>query len=145
MLFDHGNKGARWCRDEIARVTGISRSVEATERHANRIGAPMVVYEVCPVCGRATRVMPYKGMCRACNYERLYKEQAAFATQIKAEILKGGESDAERVNRRKYNALRGQNGRACKEHGLPTYRETKCVHLADLSEEMSEPRSEARF
>lgn len=120
VLYEHGSKGAAWCRDEIERQFGISRSVGATERRANRIGAPLVRYEVCPSCGRAARVMPYKGVCRACNAERLHHEQAVFATKIRRELAESEE--AGRRAERKYHALRKRNERFCEENGLPKYR-----------------------
>lgn len=125
VLWEHGNKGAAWCRDEIERAFGVSRSVTATQRRANRIGAPMIRYEICPCCGRAAKLMPYKGVCRACNAERLHHEQAVFATKIRRQLAESEEA-GKRENR-KYQALRKQNERFCDDHGIPKYRPKKVV------------------
>lgn len=146
VLWEHGNKGAEWCSREIEREFGIRRSPSAVQRHASRIGAPMLRYEICPACGRATRSMPSMGICRACNAEKLRQEQERFDTKIRAYVMKGGDEDAYRENSRKYDALRKRNERYCKAHGLASYRESRsgeCVRFADLSDEMSRPRSEA--
>ena len=147
ILRDHGNKGAEWCAREIEREFGIARSPAPVQRHASRIGAPLLRYEICPMCGRATRSMSRKGVCRACNAERLREEQERFDSKIRAYVTKGGDDDAYRENRRKYDALRKRNERYCREHGLPSFgewnSERKCAHSVDLSEKMSNPRSEA--
>lgn len=135
VLFDHGNKGAAWCRDEIERQFGASRSVSATQRRASRIGAPMAKYEVCPSCGRIARVMPTKGLCRACNAERLHHNQAVFATKIRRDMAESDEA-ANRANR-KYQALRKKNERFCEANGLPKYREKSCEDSVNLSRKMS--------
>lgn len=123
VLFDYGNKGACWCRDEIERRFGVSRSVKATQRRASRIGAPMIRYEICPSCGRMARLMPTKGVCRTCNAQRLHHEQAVFESKLKRELAANDE--AYRRENRKYQALRKKNERLCDEHGLPKYREKK--------------------
>lgn len=142
VLIDYGNKGAAWCRDEIERRFGIARSAEATQRRASRIGAPLAKYEICPSCGQAARLMSRKGLCRACNAQRLHHEQAVFATKIRRDL--SDNEEAARRETRKYQALRKKNERFCKEHGLPKYSEKSCVDSVDLSRKMSSTWSEGQ-
>lgn len=131
----HGHRGAEYCRNLIYKAYGVYRSVEATERHANRIKASMTVYQTCPECGRIVRKLNrYSGSCEACNYERLWRGQVEEQEKILKQLQKGGERHAIDTARRKYDAERQKNCRL---------RKKLCGDYVDLSESLSVPRSEA--
>lgn len=136
ILRIHGHRGAEFCRDLIARKFGVWRTVEATQRHASRIKAPLVVYQICPVCGRAERKLHRKtGVCEACNYDLLWKQQAEEAQRIISDFRKGGESNVVQASRRRYDAQRQKTTRT---------RQRFCGDSKNLSNGMSTPRSGRR-
>lgn len=136
ILRDHGNHGPEYCRNLIYKRFGILRSVEATQRHASRIGAAMFQYQSCPRCGRVVKRLNQKsGLCEVCNYERLFQEQLEAEHRIRQAINRGGEADAITTAKRLYDAQRKKVSRL---------RRSVCGDIVDLSAEMSRPRSEAQ-
>lgn len=128
VLFEHGNQGAEYCASLIARRFHVKRTPEATERHANRIGAPMVIYETCPECGRLVRKLNrLSGLCEECNSKRLASKWADIRKQLEEEI------DDDGAARKAYQRERAA---VCR------LRKNDCEGFVDLSENLSIRRSE---
>lgn len=132
ILFEYGSHGAKYCAEIIARRFHVFRSAEATQRHAYRIGAPMVVYETCNECGRTVkRLNRLSGLCPVCNAHKLWLEAVEEERRI-IEKLGGGEDDeAYKREKRRYDAQRRKNARL----------RERCGDSVGLSKKMSNPRS----
>lgn len=114
MLVENAQKGAKFCRDEIAREFGVKRSVEATRRHANRLGVVTMVITICPHCGRPARKLNRRsGLCKTCNIKELAQKQreknSVLLMQAK-EIDEGRESEYVEA-KREYDKERQANKR----------------------------------
>ena len=134
ILRLYGHRGVKFCRDYIHKVFGVYRSIEATQRHASRIKALMIVYEICPECGRAAKKLNRNtGVCEACNYERLWKEQVEEEQRIIRDLQKGGAENAVLQAKRRYDAQRQKVSRL--------RRKAECRDFVDLSGEVSSRRS----
>ncbi len=149
LLRQFGHLGAEACREIIYRRTGVARSVDATERHANRIGASLVRYETCPQCGRKVeRLNKCTGLCKTCNERHLLEGQRRHNIRLLREVRRRQEDGEYERYAREHATVRQENSRLAREHGLPTLREWKreggCEEIVDLSVEMSVPRSEPR-
>lgn len=132
ILYTYGHRGAEYCRNLIFKLYRVRRSVEATERHANRIHASMTKYSVCPVCGRIERKLNrHTGMCTVCNYDHLWREQIEKEVQIKKDLQKGGENVEGIKAKQRYRAQQRKNERL-----------SKYGNIVDLSESLSAPSSE---
>ena len=112
VLWEHGNEGPRSCADIIRRRYGVARTPEAVRRHAYRIGAPIVEYEICVGCGGKTRSADDEGLCRACHQRRVADEYKARSSAIRRELEEEA-VEAERA-RREYDRERK---RASRERG----------------------------
>ncbi len=97
ILREYGNLGAEECRKMIFRRTGVLRSVESTKRHAYRIGAPLIKYEICPSCGRKVRKLKPSGLCTVCNERYLAQKQRELVSKLEQQ-LKEDTSSHEYVN-----------------------------------------------
>ena len=148
ILREFCHMGAEACRDIIGQRTGIVRSVDATWRHANRIGASCFQFAICPRCGRkAKRLMPETGLCKACNELHRAEEQRRFNIRLSKEInmLEKGIDYEYVANKRRHDAIRQENSRLCRRHGLPGLRERKsCGDSVDLSKSLSKGRSDGQ-
>lgn len=114
MLVENANRGAEFCRDLIASQFGIHRSVEATRRHANRLGVITLKIDTCPHCGQPTRKLnKLTGLCATCNMKELAQKQHARNTELLAQARKtdGGRSIEFREAKREYDRERQANGR----------------------------------
>ena len=145
LLRECSHLGFEACRDLIYQRFGVMRSVEAVKRQAYRIGASTVRYEVCPECGRKVgRLNTETGLCKACNERYRAEEQRLLNVQIIKEIrsIENGSDYEYIVNKRRHAAIRKENSRLCKRHGLPGMRERKRGDFVDLSLDLSNRRSD---
>lgn len=127
ILFQYGNHGAEYCARLIAKKFRIHRSAEATKRHANRIGASVMVYSVCHRCGNSVRKLNRNsGLCETCNYRALTER-----LQILRDTLKGGDQNAYQQAKRNYDSERQAFSREKRRNG----------DFVDLSPKMSPTRS----
>lgn len=136
ILFEHGNRGAKYCAELIARRYHVRRTPEATRRHAYRIGIPMAIYETCHECGRAVKKLNRRsGLCPPCHAHKLWLAAVEEEQEIITNLRKGGEDDAAyKREKRRYDAQRQKNSRLRKQ----------CGDSVGLSTEMSHRRSEAQ-
>lgn len=146
ILGEFGHLGAEACREIIYQRTGVRRTVDATWRHASRIGASCFKYVTCPRCGRhGKKLNEETGLCRACNELQRSEDQRRLNVQIYREIrnMENGTDYEYNVNKRRHDAIRQANSRLCRKHGLPGLRERKRRgEFVDLSKEMSNSSSE---
>lgn len=132
ILRIHGHRGPEYCRNLIFKTFGIYRSVTATQRRASRIKAPLIRYEICPECGRIERRLNRNtGLCDACNYERLWREQVEEEQRILEQLNKGGETNGITKAKRQYDAQRQKVSRLRRRNG----------NSVDMSRKKSNPRS----
>jgi len=146
LLKECSHLGFEACRDLIYQRFGVRRSVEATKRQAYRIGASTVRYVVCPECGRKAARLNYEtGLCKACNERYRAEEQRLLNIQIVKEIrsIENGGDYEYIANKRRHDAIRQENSRLCRKHGLPGMRERKRGDSVDLSLGLSNGRSGA--
>lgn len=130
ILYEYGNKGPEYCARLISQRFHVHRSAEATKRHANRIGASMMVFSVCPRCGNAVRKLNRSsGFCATCNY-RFLTEQLKRTR----ETLKGGDFDGYQEAKRGYDRERQAASREKRRYG----------DKVDMSPKMSLTRSEGK-
>lgn len=113
LLVENADKGAKKCRDLIALKCGVSRSVEATRRHGNRLGLTLIEITRCPHCGRAAKLNKRSGLCMTCNVKELrQRQQAINSVLIQQKRMIDGGAESEYIEARKeYDALRQTNGR----------------------------------
>lgn len=134
ILREFGHRGAEYCRNLIFKKFGILRSVEATQRQASRINAPLAQHQTCPVCGRIERKLNRNsGLCEACNYERLWREQVEEEIRIRRELQRGGDEGAALQAKRKYDAQRRK---------VTRLRKRAYGEYVDMSKKMSSPCSD---
>lgn len=127
ILQENGNLGARKCRDLIHKQYGIYRSVEATERHAYRIGVSVMRYQTCPGCGRPVRKLnTYSGYCQACHYKQKAQEEREFNIKLHRELSGRKNGDDSHEYKKAYDALRQENSRLCRHNNLPNKQQRKC-------------------
>lgn len=107
VLWEHGNEGADRCAAIIRNLYGVSREPEAVRRHAYRIGAPMLRYEICPDCGRKVKSLTREGVCRVCHQRQLADRQRERNARLMREIARSDEAEYEAA-RREYDRLRQQ-------------------------------------
>lgn len=145
ILEEFGNLGAEACRGIIYQQTGVMRTVDATERHAYRIGVSCFQCEICPRCGKHDKKLNEKtGLCRACNELQRAEDQRRLNIRIYREIrnLENGTDYEYKANKRRNAAIRQENSRLCRKHGLPGLRERKRHgEFVDLSESLSKSMS----
>ena len=94
-LMEHCHEGAERVADAMRRRFGVARTPEAVRHHAYRIGAPLVVYEICPECGRKVSKLVPSGMCYQCNQHVLAEGHRRTCDELREEI-KRNESRRER-------------------------------------------------
>lgn len=110
-LLEHCNEGPERIADAMRRRFGVSRSPEAVRRHAYRIGAPLVVYEVCPQCGGRRERLLRTGVCYQCNQHNRAEEQRRRNDQLRREIRESASPEAKRKADREYDAARAEASR----------------------------------
>lgn len=102
-------------------------------------------YSTCPRCGRKCKTLNAEtGLCRACNELQRTEDQRRLNVQIYREIhaLENGTDHEYIVNKRRHDAIRQENSRLCRKHGLPGLRERKRRgDFVEMSKEMSNRRS----
>lgn len=109
VLWEHGNEGPARCADIIRRRFGVARTPEAVRRHAYRIGAPIIEYDICVGCGGKTRSADEEGLCRACHQRKLADEYKRANGAVLREIEEE-RREAERA-RREYDRERQRASR----------------------------------
>lgn len=113
ILVKNSNRGAEFCRDLIEDQYGIKRTIEATRKHANRLGLTLRKVTVCPHCGRGARLNRLSGLCPTCNMVELKEKQK----QINSELISQMKNDERKPNdtfvkaQKEYDALRQSNRR----------------------------------
>lgn len=133
-MREYGHRGAEYCRNLIFKQFGVYRSVQATQRHASRISAPMLQYQTCPVCGRVARKLNRNtGICEACNFDRLWREQVEEERRIREYLARGGENNGALMAKRRYDAQRRKVARL---------RKKTCGDIVDMSTKLSSPWSD---
>lgn len=86
VLWEHGHEGAERCAAIIGHRFGVARTPEAVRRHAYRIGAPIIAYEVCPRCGARVDHLSPHGTCYACSRRELAEAQRCRNDALRAEL-----------------------------------------------------------
>lgn len=126
ILMECGNHGPDECAEIIYARTGRRHTVEAVRRHAYRIGASLVVYSICPGCGKkAAKVNKHDGLCRTCHERELAQEQRRINSKLRAEIAALDSEDEYRRAVSEHAKVRQENSRLCRKYGLPGKRERK--------------------
>lgn len=129
VLRDYGSLGAERCREIIGEECGIWRSVDATQRHAYRIGADITSWEVCPHCGRRVkRLSDRDGLCPICVQREAAEQHRRYYQWLLDEESRREFEEAKREHER----VRKQSSGYAKKHGLPSKREWNAAHR-DLS------------
>lgn len=108
VLWEHGHEGAERCADIIRHRYGVARTPEAVKRHAYRIGAPMVRYEICPACGGKHPYLGRDGLCHACHNELKAEEQRRRNDELRAELRRAESAEERRRAERGYDAARAE-------------------------------------
>ena len=103
VLWEHGNEGAERCAAIIGNRYGVARTPEAVRRHAYRIGAPIVRFEICVGCGGKASRVDDEGLCRTCHQKRVTELYRQRAERARAGI---DSDDGLAAARREYDALR---------------------------------------
>lgn len=124
ILRTCGSLGVEYCVREIHRQCGVIRSAEATKRHASRIGASLLVYTICPRCGKPVKqANKQTGLCRVCNERERTERQEAFNTTIRREIRELNDEREYQDAKRNHARIRKENSRLCRAYGIKTMRE----------------------
>lgn len=110
VLWENGHEGAEKCAAIIWNRYGIARSAEAVRRHAYRIGAPIIRYEICPECGRKVKTLTREDVCRVCHQRMLADRQRERNARILHELSQPDDEEYETA-RREYDRLRQQHHR----------------------------------
>lgn len=92
VLMLHGHEGAERCAAIMRHRFGVRRTPDAVKRHAYRIGAPMVRYEICVTCGGKTDSADADGNCPICHVKALTERRRAETERIRDEIRRSGKS-----------------------------------------------------
>ena len=125
MLRANAHMGARMCRDLIYEEYGIYREIEATKRHALRIGVSLRKYEICPKCGgRSLEVEQATGFCKVCFMKSKVRQEKALQQQMRREALRKENHEYSEA-RRQYLTLQRANQRFAKTNNLPNKRQRK--------------------
>lgn len=119
VLWEHGHEGVERCAEIIGERFGVVRTAEAVRRHAYRIGAPVIVYEICPTCGRKVDYLGRYGVCNACRARDLADAQRRKRDELLAEIRTSRTGGDVREAEREYARERQANARLRRKHGLP--------------------------
>lgn len=119
ILWEHGNEGAARCAAIMRHRFGVSRSAEAVRRHAYRIGAPIIAFEVCPRCGARCDHLSPSGMCFACTRRELAEAQRMRNDALRAELRANApDGEAGRKADREYAAERAKAHRLRRRLGV---------------------------
>lgn len=111
VLWEHGHEGAERCAAIIRHRFGVSRTPDAVKRHAYRIGAPMLKYEICPRCGGAVAYLSRDGICYACRQRDNAERERRKVDALKAQLRDAESPGARRKAEREYDAARTQASR----------------------------------
>ena len=134
VLWEHGHEGAERCAAIIRNRYGVARTPEAVKRHAYRIGAPIVQYEICPRCGSRVQHLGPHGVCYPCRQAEHAEEQRAENRAILAEIRGERDGEAARNAERDYEKWRKVNSRLRKKHGIEPRRKRYGGSAKDVTE-----------
>lgn len=108
FLMQHGNRGADWCRKEIAKRFRTKRSRNAVKVHASKLGVSLRKFRAveCPECHlEFTKLVPSTGMCRECTARANLAQLELRKQRIQRNDMNDRSEEVERI-RRKANALR---------------------------------------
>lgn len=108
FLMQNGNRGAEWCRKEIAKRFHTKRTRRAVEIHASKLGVSLRKFRAveCPECHlEYTRLVPSTGMCRECTARANIEQLERRKQKILRNDADSKSEEVERI-RRKANALR---------------------------------------
>ena len=117
--MEHCNEGVEAVAEAMRRRFGVDRSPEAVRRHAYRIGAPLVEYEICPSCGGKFDHLTRDGVCRRCRTGELAKLQRKRNDALREEIRANQSPEALRKAEREYEKERAQATRLRRKLRLP--------------------------
>ena len=109
-LWEHCNEGAERIAKSMRARFGVARTAEAVRRHAYRIGAPLVVYEICPECGAKVDHVCRSGMCYRCTQLSNAEAQRRRNDELRAQLRANAERDVRRAER-EYDAARAEASR----------------------------------
>lgn len=110
-LWEHCNEGPEKVAAAMRRRFGVARSPEAVRRHAYRIGAPLVEYEICPHCGGKYDHLGRDGVCYGCRQRELAEEQRRRNKALRDEIRANQSPQERRKAEREYDAARAEASR----------------------------------
>ena len=111
VLWEHGHEGPERCADIIRHRYGVARTPEAVRRHAYRIGAPIICYEICPSCGGKFDHLGREGICYGCRQRELAKAARRENDLIRAEIRANQSAIERRKAEREFEAARAERAR----------------------------------
>lgn len=119
ILYTYGNLGVEELRRLLHSRCGVIRSEDAIKRHAYRIGASLIRYEVCVNCGRRVQKLKPDNLCTTCHTRRLTERQHQRNAKLMQELREREEQTNEyKAAQRAYNAAKKANSRLCKKHDL---------------------------
>ena len=110
-LMEHCNEGVERVADAMRHRFGVSRTPEAVRRHAYRIGAPVVEYEICPRCGGKHDHLGREGICYQCRQRELAEAQRNRNEELRREINDNNSKKSRRRAEREYEAARAEASR----------------------------------
>lgn len=130
VLRECSFRGAGYAAREIFNRCGVAHSVRAVETRASRIHCSLAVQTVCPQCGAVgLSINRQTHMCPRCTEAYHVEQELAFREALEAE-REQAENEAAEL-RRERDALRQQNSRLKRKHGLKS---EKRHALPDLSQ-----------
>lgn len=109
--MEHCNEGPERIAAAMRHRFGVARTPEAVRRHAYRIGAPLVVYEICPECGGRYDHLGPEGVCYGCRQRELAFDQRRRNDEMRAQIEANQSPEARRRAEREYDAARAEAAR----------------------------------
>lgn len=110
-LMEHCNEGVERIADAMRRRFGVARTPEAVRRHAYRIGAPLVEYEVCGGCGRKVLKLTPEGVCYQCNQHALAEGHRRRCDELRDEIRRNESREERRRAERECDRERARASR----------------------------------
>lgn len=110
-LMEHCHEGAERVADAMRHRFGVSRTPEAVRRHAYRIGAEIIAYEICPQCGGKYEHLLRTGVCYQCNQRNRAEEQRRRNRSLRDELRANDSERERRKAEREYEAARAEAAR----------------------------------
>jgi hypothetical protein len=120
-LFDNAHLGARQCRDIILADFDVWRTVEATRRHAYRIGVSMAEWGICSNCGHGAQINATSGFCPLCDTRRKIEREMRYSEELDRLTKEAN---------RKLSSIRRSNSRASKRLGISRKVLSQICHFA---------------